>query len=95
MHVLATNLVIWIRALVFEGVEGVHHANEDSHEHMASMEDWMTDLSEFSTWEQVITAQWSEFVILLHNGCAAKLWERVFYDDNTAKWLCRELRLTS
>ena len=57
MHVLATNLVIWIRALVFEVVEGVHHANEDSHEHMASMEDWMTDLSEFSTWEQVITAQ--------------------------------------
>ena len=46
MHVLATNLVVWIRALVFEVVAGVHHANEDSHAAMeASSEERINDAS--------------------------------------------------
>ena len=31
MHVFATNLVVWIRALVLEVVEGVHEAHLEEH----------------------------------------------------------------
>ena len=32
MHLLAANLVVWVRALTFEILEGVHHANHEHHD---------------------------------------------------------------